>query len=140
MQNQYLKNGSMIFMVVWMLNGCYQDSGRQVQEASPALKLESNSRSMPSDDKARFEGSATGESLSKFGDAANVIRAEIVSVDEPNQEVIIKDIATGNQIKTRVADPSTLGSFVPGDRVRVTFASSDTNTATSVVAEENWKN
>jgi hypothetical protein len=94
----------------------------------------------PSNAKDKPSMAGTGESFSKWpSSAANVIRAEIISVDEENRQVTIKDIATGNQLTTKVGDPSTLGSFVPGDRVRVTFPSSDTMTAISVVAEENVK-
>jgi hypothetical protein len=92
----------------------------------------------PENPKSSPTASPTGESLSKWPkNATHVIRAEILSVNEDKQEITVKDIATGNQITTRVSDPTTLGSFVRGDHVRVTFASSDTSTATSAVAEEN---
>ncbi|MBP9855206.1 MAG: hypothetical protein KBD53_10115 [Candidatus Omnitrophica bacterium] len=82
--------------------------------------------------------SPTGESLSKWpNDAVHIVRGDILSVDAKAQKVTIRELTTGNSITTRVSDPSTLGSFVQGDRVDITFASMDTSTATSIIAAEN---
>lgn len=118
-----------IFAAMVTGHGC----GQRKQAASLSeIKMHAGS-----DIEHKLKSSPTGESVSKWpANATSVIRGEVIYVNQKHQKITIKEIVTGNQITTRVSDPSTLGSFVRGDRVRVTFASPDTATATNVVAEE----
>lgn len=108
-------------------------------EESPQPVLKKGTTTGESNAVDTREGSPTGEFFSGVDRRANVIRAEIISVDEKNQEAHIRDVATDNQLKVKVSDVSTLGSFVPGDIVRVTFSPADPATAISIVAEKDWK-
>jgi hypothetical protein len=79
----------------------------------------------------------TGESLSKYIDkTSNIVYGEIISVDLKNREAQVKEKVTGNQIKIKVADDSTLGSFSPRDRVRITFNEDDPTTAINIIAAD----
>lgn len=80
---------------------------------------------------------ATGESMAHIeGGTVDVIHAEILSLNVPDQKMSIKDTVTGNKLDIRVADRSTLPSFKVGDRVRITFTNAGRDVATNVVAEE----
>ncbi len=122
--------------LIWTSTAAVPTVEQGIQGVNPEVSQEIQLRS-PGE---RYEGATSGESFSLWPEnAVNVIRGEVVWVDADDQMITVKDIATGMQLTTRVADPSTLGSFAPGDRVRVTFGTDDKTTATSVVAEEDWK-
>jgi len=119
---EWCKNIAIIGLAFWM--GGYQNAGRAEQLPSTV---------------SNFPAEANHEPLAQYGDSVNTMHAEIISVDLKDQKVKVKDRATANRLEVKVSDPSTLPSFVPGDRVRVAFPSSDRATATSVVAEERIK-